>query len=238
MNKISSKYFFHAKIQADIVRNYEAGRTTLCRQDFELIRDWILNENLTVGVELEKTEVGWATTEGVGSRYQEFFPSLLPGNYSRDHYFFRHTNTQRAQETLRAFADGLFGRDRWVDVTFEDAPERDILLFPTRHCPLFNTETAVRPEREAFENGPEFEEVLLQVNRKLGFTGANLLNLDTIVVIYEWCRFEAGAYPDAIAAWCSPFSVANNNVLEYWEDLRHSEVTVSISSAGMTSTLN
>lgn len=216
------------KVRADILRNYENGRTTLCRADFELIRDWVMDENITLESENTKTAAGWSAMVGIGRRYQQFFPAALPGTYNRDRYIFRHTNTQRSQGSLRAFADGLFGEDSWAGVTFEDVPARDTLLFPTNHCELFRDETAVRPERDAFLNGPEFEDMLLQVNRKLGFTGVNVLNFNTIEVMWEWCRFETGAYPDAISAWCAPFTVANNAILEYWEDLNYSELTVSL----------
>lgn len=217
--------FASSSVQADIIRNYEAGRTTLCRQDFELIRDWVQDDNITEEVENVNTAAGWSAMENMGRRYQQFYPTILPSTYTRARFFFRHTDRQRSQGSIRAFADGLFGSNRWSDVTFEDVPARDTLLRPTDFCPMFRDETANRPERDAFESGPEYEEMMAQVNRRLGFQGSNQLSISQVFTMWEWCRFEKGSSVGDVSAWCAPFTVANTAVLEYYEDLNYYYLT-------------
>lgn len=74
-------------------------------------------------------------------------------------------------------------------------------------------------EQDAFEEGPEYAQMLDQVNAKLGFTGSNQLNSRQIRTIWEWCRFEQTSKPSQPAAWCAAFSIANHQVLDYYEDL-------------------
>ena len=71
----------------------------------------------------------------------------------------------------------------------------------------------------AFENGPEYREMMLQVNTRLGFSGSSQLNSQEIKTIWEFCRFEQGTNLQVASAWCAAFSIANHAVLEYENDL-------------------
>lgn len=73
----------------------------------------------------------------------------------------------------------------------------------------------------AFETGPEFEEMLGQVNRKLGFVGTSQLNAWDIRTVWDLCRFEQGWNSTTPSPWCAAFSIANHAVLEYWLDLQY-----------------
>lgn len=110
----------------NLVANYQAGRTSLCASDFNLIRDWIPDPNITVENADLLTLSGWNIMKGIAQRYQELFPTLLPNNYSRANYVFRHTFRQRSEGSARAFADGLFGG--FENVQFEPVPESDTLM--------------------------------------------------------------------------------------------------------------
>ena len=72
------------------------------------------------------TVSGWNIMQGLGQRFQERFPTLLPTQYNRQRFVFRHTNQQRSEGSVRAFATGIFGR--FDNVEFEPVPENDILL--------------------------------------------------------------------------------------------------------------
>lgn len=208
------------------MRNHEAGRTTLCRRDVDLIRNWVRNPNMTVQFESMNTVAGWTAMQNIARRYQQFFPTLLPNTYSPQRYFFRHAFTQRSQASIRAFSDGLFGDNSWPTVDFEPVPTNDWFLRPIDFCPAFTEATANQTEQTAFANGPEVEEMLEQVNRRLGFTGSSQLSLDQIFLMYSWCRFETASNFELSesdigeeSTWCIPFSVAHQAILEYHEDL-------------------
>lgn len=154
----------------------------------------------------------------VARRYQQFFPSILTDTYSRERYHFRHTRTMRTNTTIRAFASGLFGDSGSDSVIFEDVPDDDIFLRPIDFCPAFREEVASQHQQEAFENGPEFEEMMDQINGKLGFRGSSQLSVDTVLIMWEWCRFETATNFETSESeigdpspWCIPFSIVWEN---------------------------
>ncbi|KAJ6644488.1 Multiple inositol polyphosphate phosphatase 1 [Pseudolycoriella hygida] len=224
--------FADSTIQEDIARNYDAGRTTLCRQDFEMIRDWRRDPNLTLESASLTTEAGRIGMRNIARRYQQFFPTILTETYDRQRFHFRHTRTMRTNTTIRAFASGLFGESESENVFFEDVPENDSFLRPIDFCPPFREEVANQHQQVAFENGPEFEEMMEEINRKLGFHGSNQLSVDTVLVMWEWCRFETATYFELSeseigdpSAWCIPFSISHQSILEYYQDLGYYHFT-------------
>lgn len=167
--------------------------------------------------------------QNIARRFQQVFPDILTDTYSPTRFHFRHTETERTNTSIRAFAASLFGEAVAQNVVYEDVPERDWLLRPSDFCPEFRNEVENwEAQREAFRQGPEFEEMLGNVNRKLGFHGSNPLSFATIYVMWEWCRFETASTFEFSnsetgddSVWCAPFSVADNLVFEYYEDLGH-----------------
>lgn len=167
----------------------------------------------------------------IARRFQQHFPDILTEDYNPGRFYFRHTDTDRTNASARAFAAGLFGEIVAEEyVIYEDVPEIDWLLHPYGNCPLFRDEVNPNniPEREAFLIGPEVEEMLDDVNRRLGFHGSNQLSFRTIFTMWDWCTFEtsstfelANSTTGPNSVWCAPFTVANQMVLEYTEDLRH-----------------
>lgn len=121
---------YHMKFMNDIVANYQAGRTTLCSDDFELIRNWTLSSDISLENANLLTESGRRIMQSLGQRFQGAFPSLLPETYDASRFFFRHTDRQRSVESIRAFAEGIFGGLQ--NVQFEDIPEVDSLLRVSR----------------------------------------------------------------------------------------------------------
>lgn len=75
-------------------------------------------------------------------------------------------------------------------------------------------------EANAFQNGPEFRAAVSQVNEKLGFRiGSDQLSVQDIRTLWEICRFEKAMNLTVPSPMCSAFSVANNEVFEFREDL-------------------
>lgn len=93
------------------------------------------------------------------------------------------------------------------------------LFQPQNFCPAYDAISNVTTEQLAFEQGPEYLQMLSQVNAKLGFSGSFELNSRQVRTIWEWCRYEQTSELSAPAAWCAPFSIANHAVLDYYEDL-------------------
>lgn len=158
--------------------------------------------------------------ESIGRHYQQLFPTALPNTYSQGRFLFRHANTQRSRASISAFADGLFGSNRWTDVVFEPIPEQDVLLHPINFCPSFWEQVSVQPDFDAFAEGTEIENMLDEINSRLGFRGANQLDLGKVLLMWEWCRFETGS-SSGTGAWCVPFTVHHHSVLEYYRDLHY-----------------
>jgi len=105
-------------------------------------------------------------------------------------------------------------------------------LRPIDFCPEFREEVADQHQQEAFGNGPEFEEMMEQINRRLGFHGSSQLSVDRVLVMWEWCRFETATnfeLSDSVigdpSPWCIPFSIAHHQILEYYQDLQYYHFT-------------
>lgn len=209
------------------MRNYNAGRTTLCRQDFEAIRNWTRGANFDLINAGRTTEAGVIAMRNIADRFQQVFPDILTETYDRDRFHFRYTGDELTSTSIRSFANGLFGPN--ADVVYEDVPERDWFMRPMDFCPDFWVEIEDwNVRRQAFRDGPEFEEMFRAVNRKLGFTSSSALSPNSIYLMWEWCKFEtasrfelSGSETGEDSVWCAPLSVANQLLWEYFEDLGH-----------------
>lgn len=115
-------------LKANVIANYEAGLTQLCRQDYENIVNWTLNENVTVDRNSELVQTGWDELRGLAERFQAAFPTILPAGYNQSLFLFRATDRQRTIASLQAFAEGLFGEGGWENVQFTPHTEPDFLL--------------------------------------------------------------------------------------------------------------
>lgn len=207
------------RLHSGIVRNYDLGRTSLCASDMELVRDWFFDPNITLEIEQYLTTAGWNELQGLAQRYQAAFPTVLSSTYSPNDYFFRSTYKQRTLASLRAFADGLFGFNGFEQVEFEEVPDPDYLLRPHDHCPLYSDVIRNPIEQDAFVVGPEYEQMIAQVSEKLGFHGSNMLRAVEVETLATLCKFEQIWDINATSPLCAAFSVANHEVLEYYEDL-------------------
>lgn len=157
--------------------------------------------------------------KAIAQRYQRAFPTLLPSGYNRARFTFRHTDRQRTQATVRAFADGLFGHNGYQQVFVEPLPNPDALLRPHDNCPLYDAASDNTVQRSAWQNGNEFQTMMTQVNDKLGLLGNQRLTARQTRTIWEICNFEQLWEMGRPAPFCGVFSPNNNLVLEYFEDL-------------------
>lgn len=224
--------FTQSSVQNKIVDNYEAGRTTLCREDYENIRDFTMDSDFGNLFRIENasmvTESGIFAMQNISRRFQQIFPSILSETYTPLRFHFRHTDSQMTNDSIRAFATGLFGEAGATNVVYEPVPTVDWFLRSIDFCPAFVEETADwERQRIVFREGPEIQEMIQQVNSKLGFHTSNQMDFDQVWTMWSVCAFavltsfeisnsETG--PDS--PWCAPFSVAHHHLMEYYEDLR------------------
>lgn len=203
----------------NIINARNAGRGNVCQQDFNLINSWRFDPNITVAREQWLTVAGWNEMKAIAQRYQRAFPTLLPLAYNRARFTFRHTDRQRTQATVRAFADGIFGFNGYQQVFVEPVPAPDRLLRPHDDCPLYTAASSNEVQRSAWQNGNEFQTMMTQVNDKLGLTGNQRLSARQTRTIWEICNFEQIWDMSVPAPFCGVFSPHNNLMLEYFEDL-------------------
>lgn len=147
----------------NVIAARAAGRGALCAQDFALINSWRWDPNITVAVEQFLTVAGWNEMVAVAQRYRNAFPTLLPTAYNRNWFTFRHTDRQRTQATVRAFADGLFGHNGYRQVYVEPVANPDNLLRPHDGCPLYDAVSDNTVQRALWQNGNEFQTMMNQV---------------------------------------------------------------------------
>lgn len=203
----------------NIIAAGNAGRGTLCQQDFNLISAWQFDPNITVAIEQYLTVAGWNEAMGIANRYQRAYPTLLQGSYNRNQFTFRNTNRQRTQATIRAFMDGLWGRDAYQQVFVEPVPEPDRLLRPHDGCPLYDAASDNTVQRTAWQNGAQFQRMMSLVNDKLGLTGNQRLTARQVRTLWDICNFEQLWDMSRPAPFCGAFSFEDNLMLEYFEDL-------------------
>lgn len=132
---------------------------------------------------------------------------------------FRHTDRQRTQATVRAFADGLFGEGAYRNVQFTEPPTPDSLLRPHDNCPLYDEASNTQVERSRWQNSVEFQATLTRVNDKLGLTGTQRLTARQMRTMWELCQFHQLWYPQTDGPYCGAISPFDNLRLEYFEDI-------------------
>lgn len=118
-----------ADLRNRVQRSSDQGRSQLCRQDLDRILNWSFNETITEDNFLDLTGTGWTEMRSLATRYQSAYPALLPVTYNQAQFRFRHMYRRMSLDSLRAFAEGLFGHS---NVVFENVPEVDTLLNVSR----------------------------------------------------------------------------------------------------------
>lgn len=186
-----------------------------------------MGEDFTVENAAMLTRSGVIGIQNIAKRFQQSFPNVLPDTYTPARFHFRHDASPRTNATIRAFASGLFGDVGAENVIYEPVPEVDWFLRPFLYCPAFDEESADwERQRLAFRNGPEMQEMIQQVNSKLGFRGSNQIDFFDIYTMWTWCRFkvamnfeESNSETSVHSPWCAAFSINHHLLMEYQEDV-------------------
>ena len=178
------------------------GKGKLCREELESLASW--------RIEMEKEQQkmlhveGEIELEGIGERFSSRFPNIL-SDYNPSDFTFRATVTQRAQESGKFFARGLFGRP----VQFEEPVlPHDPLIRSYKLCPKWRSQVKKNPEalreKKLFEESPAMAGTLMNVSHHLGLQP--LLTLDQLDLLYVSCNFDLAWRPLQPSPWCALFS--------------------------------
>lgn len=207
-------------LQRQILTNYNEGRTSLCASDFDLIRNWRINPNMTTEMAEYLSPSGWNEMKALAQRFQAAFPTILSSTYSFSDYLFQASDFERTHGSLNAFADGLFGDGDHEHIQFVDPPVPDLYLQSIPHCFLF-ADIMFTVEQTAFEKGPEYQEMVDQVCAKLGFHGSNVLRHSDIGLLALQCKYDQTWNLDytTLSPFCAAFSAANAEVIQYYQDI-------------------
>lgn len=129
VSEIDRMLDIHERLKVRVLENYDAGRTQLCRQDIENIRNWTISPDVQPERSFELTQQGWNEFRDLGTRWSEAFPTVLPRTYNPSQFLFRaYGNT--SVNGLQGFAEGIFGE--WENIVFAPATDPDILLMVKR----------------------------------------------------------------------------------------------------------
>ncbi|KAH8395305.1 hypothetical protein KR222_008568 [Zaprionus bogoriensis] len=206
-----------------IVKNYRVLRTqpdsdALCQQDLFALQLWKWNTSITVDIEEHLTFQGYEDLRGTAKLYQRYYPSVLSSRYNDSYYLFRHTDTQRTEESFKAFAEGLFGDSSIAHAA--EIPKEDLLLRPYDYCTDFKSKNykGEGSEYQKYRTSSVWNETMSDIARRLGF---KVLEQDDIKLMFDICRYEQAWQVDRTSVWCGVFLPRHVTVLEYAEDLKY-----------------
>lgn len=125
--------FLHLKIRDAILRNYlEPGTKPengpLCNNDLDLLRNWKFDTSITEDKANMLTTQGWNDLRYLANHFQTMFPNILEKNYTTHNYKFRYTTSDRTNDSMKAFQEGLFGEKAYEHILTPLPLKDDILL--------------------------------------------------------------------------------------------------------------
>lgn len=208
-------------LKEQIINNHETrGEGHMCNRDLENLRRWQPDDYLSPQRAEVLTPQGVEDMKLLARRLQSNFPELLlpnANNITSANYKFYATE---ARESMESFMEGLFG-SRWA-IPPEDSSLNDTLLTADKSCESWENEEDSRKdessaERDKFNARPEFQNLLKNVSRRLGFLYS--ISIENIDAMYDACRYEKAWTVTKLSPWCAVFSKEELRILEYREDL-------------------
>ncbi|CAB3255391.1 unnamed protein product [Arctia plantaginis] len=208
------------KIKQEILLQHSNGKGQLSMKQLKQMEDWYND------IPLERDK--FLTLEGqnemiqLAERMQRRFPHAMKQSYDNKTILFRYTATQRAQQSARYFATGLFGEKDVRRIVFPPAHKIDKVLRFYKYCDKWQKQVKKNPETykeyNLFGISREMNETLEYVSKRLGLT--NVLTLEMVNTIYKLCGYETAWHKRHISVWCNAFDDKSIKVLEYYHDLR------------------
>lgn len=205
------------KLQRDIIERYKSNESMLPPDAIDDLIKWKLS--VAIGDEMKLVEEGERELTDLAERFQSRFPTLLPEIYANQTFKFKHTPTQRAEESAKHFAIGLFGHRDSQRVWYHAPEKKDDILRSYKHCHRWQSEVNKNPaaneQMNLFVKSKVVNDTLDEISRLLGFP----IDYDTASLMYSACGYETAWIPNADSPWCKFLSLENFKVLEYVEEL-------------------
>lgn len=207
-------------LKEQIIQNHDTRKEGhMCSRDLDNLRRWKPDEYLSPQRAEVLTPQGVEDMKLLARRLQSNFPELLQPNsfnITAANYKFRATE---ARDSMMAFMEGLFSSRH--SVMPEESSLNDTLLSAYKTCGVWKNEenegSFENVERNRFNNGPEFQNLLKNVSRRLGFLYNT--STDMIDAMYDACRYQKAWSVTELSPWCAVFSKEELRILEYREDL-------------------
>lgn len=220
------------EIKTQILNNYltlgtKPANGALCMEDFLTIQSWKFNSSITPDLARLLTFQGWEDLKYLATTYQTIFPEVLPKKYDSEKFVFHHTKTQRAEESFKAFSEGLFGPNIYQNIQRKIVPEiNDTLLREYWSCPIwrennwkmYNTNDT---EYFRFRESETVKKTIQHISKRLGFDAP--LDFKDIELMWDICRLEQAWHVNRSSIWCGAFTPSQLIVLEYLDDLKFYE---------------
>ncbi|KYN12703.1 Multiple inositol polyphosphate phosphatase 1 [Trachymyrmex cornetzi] len=207
------------ELKEQILQNHEERKEGhMCNRDLDNLRRWRPDEYLLPQRAEILTPQGVEDMKLLARRLQSNFPELLQPNFhniTAANYKFRATE---ARNSMSSFMEGLFGT---TTVLPEESSLNDTFLTAYKTCGVWKNEenegSFENMERSRFDTGLEFQNLLRNVSRRIGFLYN--ISVDRIDAMYDACRYQKAWSVTELSPWCAVFSKEELRILEYREDL-------------------
>ena len=199
----------------------KSDKSKLCAKDIEILQKW-QPSNLKIEDAKNLHAEGEKELLLLAERFQEKFPKILSSDYHPEDFYFRATNTERAQKSQFYFATGLFGRKEAYHVNFTDPIEPfDPVIRFYKGCQKWQRE--VKHNISTYDNQKNFEESQFFSDNFNSLY--NLLGVDNdlklLDAIYVGCTFGQAWNPKKFAPWCGILTDYQRKILEFRENLEY-----------------
>ncbi|XP_068630438.1 multiple inositol polyphosphate phosphatase 1-like [Battus philenor] len=199
-----------------IAASYEKGRSSLCAQDIEDLKNWPIDKKMFNGAKQLTTE-GYEEMLGIGKRFKEAFPSLLD-NLEKGSYSIRPALGHWIEDSAKAFIKGLNNKNVQAEKALSDSDIMD----PYLTCGKYQKEVQHNPdifaESEKYMLTPEYLAAKDRIQRR---SGIDYTLTDTnITALYDLCRHTWSGVENKLSPWCALFTKDDLQILEYIQDLR------------------
>ncbi|XP_047988557.1 multiple inositol polyphosphate phosphatase 1-like isoform X1 [Leguminivora glycinivorella] len=208
------------ELSQQILSGHEGGKGQLSKEQLSRFANWLSSIDITK--EKDLVEEGREEMTQLAKRMHKRFPSIIKSKYNSDTFEFRATPTERAEESAKSFAIGLFDKNA-PKVTVTKTSKGDPVLRFYKHCDNWQKQVKKNPntyaEQKKLGDSLLMNQTLENITQKLGLD--NTIDLDTADLIYKTCGFETAWWKDYVSPWCFAFDKDTIKVLEYYHDLKH-----------------
>lgn len=204
------------ELRNEIINNHEQRKSgELCNKDLQNLKAWSFNWTEEEGYNLAPQ--GYEDLFLLAERVKADFPEALNLPYSEDRFKFRHTDTERTQESCKAFIKGMFGNVS-ANVYVPPPIPNDPMLHQYNNCSTWEeAKVTLEKEMHLFDESSLMKDLMYNVSRRLGFL--NNLPKENVTSIYDMCRFSKALNLTGVSPWCAALTAKELQILEYSRDL-------------------